>query len=277
VRTLLLIALALLDPVSQQWNAPVEPFKIIGNVYYVGAAEVAAYVIATPKGLILLDGGFEETAPMIEANIRKLGFNLGDVRIILNSHAHFDHAGGLQKLERDTGARFYASEADAPLLARGGKDDPQFGNSLPFPPVTPDDVIREGDRVTLGGITLVAHITPGHTRGCTTWTTKVRLRRKSYDVVFVGSATVPPEYRIVGNPKYPDAVDDYRRTFATLEALPCDVFLGSHGSFFHLKEKMAKGSFIDPDGYKAFVARAKTAFEDVVKKQTAEWTKTSSR
>lgn len=271
---LVLILLAALSPESQKWNAPVAPFRIAGNVYYVGAAEVSSFLIATPKGLIVIDGGFEETAPAIEANIRALGFDPAGVRILLNSHAHFDHAGGLKKLRDDTGARLYASEGDAPMLARGGKDDPQFGDRFLFPAVTPDALLRDGDRVTLGGTTLVAHITPGHTRGCTTWTMKVRDGGKSYDVVFVGSASVPSEYRLVRNPKYPDAVADYRRQFATLQSLPCDIFLASHGSMFHLKEKMAKGSFVDPEGYKTFVALAKAAFEAHVKQ---EWTKTSSR
>ena len=267
---LFLILLLALDPQSQKWNAPVEPFRIVGNVYYVGAAEVSSFMIATPKGLIVIDGGFEETAPMIEANIRKLGFDPRDVRILLSSPAHFDHVGGWKKLRDDTHARFYASAGDAPLLARGGLDDPQFGDRFRFPPIEPDAILHDGDRVSLGGTTLVAHITPGHTPGCTTWSMKAG----GHDVVFVGSPTVPPQYRLVGNPKYPNAVDDYRRQFATLEALPCDVFLASHGSFFHLKEKMAKGSFVDPQGYKDFVAHMKATFEARVKQ---EWTKTSSR
>lgn len=271
---LFLILLAALTPETQRWNAPVAPFRIAGNVYYVGAAEVSSFLIATPRGLIVLDGGFEETAPMIEANIRKLGFDPKDVRILLNSHAHYDHAGGLKTLRDDTGARLYASAGDAPLLARGGRDDAQFGDRFLFPPIEPDVIVNDGDRVTLGGTTLVAHVTPGHTPGCTTWTMKTRDGGRTYDVVFVGSPTVPSEYRLVGNPKYPNAVADYRRQFATLESLPCDIFLASHGSMFHLREKMAKGSFVDPEGYKKFVAWAKAAFEARVKQ---EWTKTSSR
>jgi metallo-beta-lactamase class B len=271
---LFLILLAVLSPESQKQNAPVAPFRIAGNVYYVGAAEVSSFLIATSKGLIVLDGGFEATAPMIEANIRKLGFDPKDVRILLASHAHFDHVGGIRKLRDDTGARFYASEGDAPLFMRGGLGDPQFGDRFPFPAIKPDVLLKDDDKVTLGDTTLVAHVTAGHTPGCTTWTMKVRDGGKSYDVVFVSSPSVPSEYRLVGNPKYPNAVDDYRRQFATLESLPCDVFLASHGSMFHLKEKMAKGSFIDPEGYKKFVAWAKAAFEARVKQ---EWTKTSSR
>ena len=267
---LFLILLAALDPQSQKQNAPVAPFRIAGNLYYVGAADITSFLIVTPAGLIVLDGGFEETAPMIEANIRKLGFDPKQIRILLNSHAHYDHAGGLKKLRDDSGARFYASEGDASLLARGGRDDPQFGDRLLFPAIKPDVLVKDGDRVTLSGTTLVAHVTPGHTPGCTTWTMKAG----ALSVVFVGSPTVPPQYRLTGNPKYPNAVADYRKTFVTLESLPCDIFLGAHGSFFHLQEKMRNGKFVDPAGYREFVAWAKSAFEARVKQ---EWTKSSSR
>jgi metallo-beta-lactamase class B len=254
------------DPVSRSWNQPVEPFRIIRNVFYVGASDVTSYLIATPKGHILIDGGFAETAPMILDNVRKLGFNPHDIRILLNSHAHYDHAGGLAAIKAATGATFIASEGDAPQLARGGKDDPQFGNAFPFPPVTPDKLARDGDRVALGGTILTVHVTPGHTRGCTTWTTTVREAGRNYDVVFVGSPSVPPQYKLVGNPRYPDAVGDYRRQFAALKALPCDVFLASHGNFYHLAEKMKHAGekpnpFIDPEGYKKFVAEMEREFE----------------
>lgn len=257
------------DPVSRSWNQPVEPFRIIRNIYYVGASDVTSYLIATPKGHILLDGGFEETAPMILANVEKLGFDPADIRILLSSHAHYDHAGGLAAIHDKTGATLIASEGDAPQLARGGKDDPQFGDRFPFPPVTPDRLAREGDRVTLGGSILTAHITPGHTRGCTTWTMKVREKGKTYDVVFLGSPSVPSDYKLAGNPRYPDAVDDYRRQFATLKALPCDVFLAAHGNFYDLAGKMKRAGskpnpFVDPDGYKAFVEKMEAAFEERV-------------
>ena len=261
------------DPVSRSWNQPVEPFRIIRNIYYVGASDVTAYLIVTPKGHILIDGGFAETAPMILENVTKLGFDPADVRILLNSHAHYDHAGGLAAIRRLTGATFIASEGDAPLLARGGKDDPQFGNAYPYPPVMPDKLAREADRVALGGTILTAHITPGHTRGCTTWTARVRERGRNYDVVFVGSATVASQYKLIGNPLYPDAVADYRRTFAVLKSLPCDVFLGAHGSDFDLAGKMKRvgqkpNPFLDPQGYKKFVAAMDVAFEAEVKKES---------
>jgi metallo-beta-lactamase class B len=249
------------DPVSRSWNQPVEPFRIAGNLYYVGATDIASYLITTPKGHIVLDGGFVETAPMILANIRKLGFDPKDVRILLNSHAHYDHVGGLAELKRATGATFYASRRDLPQLARGGTDDPQFGNKYPFPPIMADRIVDDGTRVSLGGVTMVAHMTPGHTPGCTTWTTRVGKR----DVVFVGSSSVPSEYRLKNNPRYPNAIEDYRANFRTLKSLECDIFLASHGNFFGLAEMIAKKKpFAGEQEYREFVAASEKRFEQRV-------------
>lgn len=242
---------------DRHWNQPVEPFRIVGNVYYVGAVEVSSFLITTPKGHILLDGGFPETAPQIERSIEKLGFKLRDVKILLSSHAHYDHAGGLAELKRATGAKLYAGAGDIALLTRGGADDPQFGDKYPFPPVETDHPLHDGERITLGGITVVAHATPGHTRGCTTYS----LHTGGHDVVFVGSPTAPEGYRLVDNPAYPDAVSDYRKQFAVLESLPCDVLLASHGSFFKLTEKRKTHNFVDRNEYRRFVAEMKAAFE----------------
>jgi metallo-beta-lactamase class B len=263
-------AFAQSDPTSRSWNQPVEPFRIAGNIYYVGATDVTSYLITTPKGHIVLDAGFVETTPMILANIRKLGFRVEDVKILIASHAHYDHVGGLAELRRVTGAKLYASRRDLPQLARGGTDDPQFGNRFLFPPVVADHIVEDGSVVTLGGMKLVARITPGHTPGCTTWTARVREGKRMLDVVFVGSPTVPAGYRLIGNHRYPDAVADYRRQFEILEKLPCDVFLASHGNFFGLLEKIRdKRSFIDPDGYRTFVASMKKAFESKVESASA--------
>jgi metallo-beta-lactamase class B len=257
------------DPVSRSWNEPVAPFRIIENVYYVGASDVTSYLIATPKGHIVIDGGFTETAPMIRRNIEQLGFRVSDVRMLLSSHAHYDHAGGLAELKSATGATFYASAGDAPQLARGGLDDPQFGNRFPFPPITADRLLHDGSRITLGGTTLIARLTPGHTKGCTTWTMRTK---HGLNVVFLGSPSVPSEYRLAANPRYPNAIDDYRQQFAILRSLKCDVFLASHGNFYELAEKMKhrgekKNPFIDPDGYRAFIERAAERMEKVVAEQ----------
>jgi metallo-beta-lactamase class B len=246
------------DPVSRSWNQPVKPFRIAGNLYYVGASDVTSYLITTPKGHILLDGGFVETAPMILENIRTLGFAPKDVHILLSSHAHYDHAGGLAELKRVTGATFYAQRREIPLLARGGLDDPQFGNRFPFPPVYADRILDDRSRVSLGGVTLTAHLTPGHTPGCTTWTTRIAGK----NVVFVGSPSVPSSYRLKNNPRYPNAIEDYRVQFRRLKTLGCEVFLASHGNFFGLSDIIEKKkSFAGCDAYHAFVDQFERGFE----------------
>ena len=266
-RTLLLTllfantALSQSDPVSRSWNQPVEPFRIVGNIYYIGASDIASYLIATAKGHIVIDGGFVETAPMILANIRKLGFEPKDVKILLSSHAHADHAGGLAELKRATGATFYASRGDLPQHARGGLDDPQFGNQFPYPPIHADRILEDRQKLSLGGTTLVAHITPGHTPGCTTWTT----RAAGKDVVFVGSPSIPNSYRLTNNPRYPNAIEDYRKQYARLKSLGCDVFLASHGNFFDLADMLSgKKKWAGCDEYHAFVDGWERRFEERV-------------
>ncbi|HVG07084.1 MAG TPA: subclass B3 metallo-beta-lactamase [Thermoanaerobaculia bacterium] len=257
------------DPTSRSWNQPVEPFRIAGNLYYVGASDIASYLIATPKGHILLDGGFVETVPLIRESVKKLGFKIEDVKILLNTHAHYDHAGGLAELKKLTGARLHASEADAPALARGGKDDPLFGDQFLFPPVQADRLVKDGDTVTLGGSTLTARLTPGHTAGCTTWTMKV----DGLNVVFVCSTSVLPMMKLGAEPSYPGIADDYARTFRVLRAIPCDLFLAAHGSFYNLKEKaerLKKGEgenpFVDPDGYRSYLDRNEKVFRERLEK-----------
>lgn len=268
-------AVALLVSTTVVAADDVDPFRVIGNIYSVGTNDVTSFLITTPKGHILIDGDEPAHAAMIERNIAKLGFELRDVKILLNTHAHFDHAGGLAELKRATGAKLFASRGDTPLLARGGVDDPQFGDRFPYPPVEPDHVIADGERVTVGGVTLTAHITAGHTPGCTTWTMAVRDRGRTLHVVDFCSPSVPSEYRLVGNPRYPNAVEDYRKQFATLKRLPCDVPLASHGSMFDLQGKrhrlvIEKGPnpFIDPKGCAAFISSMEKRFEDTVARQS---------
>jgi len=261
-----------------EWNQPVAPFRIIGNVYYVGASDVTSFLIVTPAGDIVLDGGLAQTAPQIAANIQTLGFKLGNVKILLNSHAHFDHAGGLAELKKRTGARLVAMEGDAALLEHGGRGDFFFGDADPFPPVTPDRAVQEGDKVSLGGTTLTAHLTPGHTRGCTTWTMTTREADKDYNVVFVCSATVLDGYELIDRAdrpaSYPGIAADYEKAFRVWKGLPCDVFLASHGQFFNLAEKreaLNKGArenpFIDPKGYEEYISRNEADFQAELDRQ----------
>jgi metallo-beta-lactamase class B len=262
------------DPTSRSWNRPVEPYRIVGNLYYVGASDITSYLIATPEGHILLDGGFVETAPIIEANIKKLGFRLEDVKVLLSSHAHFDHAGGLAELKRATAAKFAAMDREAPLLARGGKGDFFFGDSQPFPSIQADRLLHDGDTVTLGGTTLTAHLTPGHTMGNTTWTMKAKEGDRTYDVVFAASTSILPGVSLTHNPKYPEIAEDYAKTFRILKSLPCDVFLSSHASFFdglRKADRLRKGAkenpFIDPQGYKDYVARMEKKYEEQIRQE----------
>ena len=258
---------------ARAWNQPVEPYRVVGNVYYVGAANVSSFLIVTPAGHILLDSGFAETVPLIRRNVERLGFRMGDIKILINGHAHYDHAGGLAQLKQETGAQLAASEAEAALLAAGGRGDFQFGDRLTFEPVTADRILRDGDLVGLGGVTMVARLTPGHTKGNTTWTMRVSEGRRVYDVVFVGSTTVPG-YKLVGNPEYPEIAADYARTFRLLKSLPCDVFLAPHGSFNSMLRKaelLAGGKrpnpFIDPRGYRRFLAETEKAFREQLKRE----------
>lgn len=265
------------DPTSRSWNRPVEPYRIVGNLYYVGASDITSYLIATPGGLILIDGGFAETVPLIRENLRKLGFKLGDVKVLLNSHAHYDHAGGLAELKKATGAKLAASAEDAALLARGGRDDHVFGDRFPYTPVTADRILKDGDTVALGGSKLTAHLTPGHTKGCTTWTTQVDDGGTKRDAVFVCSTSVLSEAKLTNNPRYPSVASDFEKTFRALRSLPCDVFLASHGAIYDREakaERLRKGTeknpFVDPEGYRSYLDRSEKAFRDRLQAEKAE-------
>lgn len=250
-------------------NQPVEPFKIIGNIYYVGASDVTAYLITTPNGHILIDAGFEETVPQIKANVAKLGFKLEDIKILLINHAHYDHCGGLAEIKKLTNAKLYASPPDASVLEDGGMSDFRFGGDKPlFTPVKVDEILKDGQEIKLGNTTLKTYFTHGHTKGATSWTTDISENGKKYKVVFASSVTTL-DYSFVNNAKYPTIAEDFTKTYQTLKAIKADVFLASHGVFFDLTEKAAKlrsgaktNPFIDAKGYQSFVARMDKAFQD---------------
>ncbi len=259
--------------VQQDMNKPQAPFKIIDDIYYVGTNDIGIYLITTPKGSILLDSGFAETLPQLQANVATLGFKLDDVKILLTSQAHFDHVGGMAELKRLTHATLEASAADAKLMADGGRDDFGFYDRFTYTPVRADKVLADGQQVGLGGVTLTAHLTPGHTKGCTTWTMTVEEGGKAYHVVFLCGVTVPG-YKLVDNPGYPNIVSDYEHSFVTLKALPCDVFLGAHGSYYGLQSKLARlkadpGSnpLIDPAGYRKYLDDSQQSFAQELARQ----------
>ena len=262
---------------AAEWSQPFEPFRIIGNVHYVGTTELGAYLISTPEGHILIDGGFDITAPVILKSIRKLGFRPEDVEVLLTTQAHMDHVGSMVALKQATGAKVMAMEGDAALLERGGQGDFAFGDSFMFPPVTVDRVLHDGELVTLGGTTLTARHTPGHTRGCTTWTMTVKDGEASRAVVFAGSLSVNPPVRLVIDESYPGIRTDYERSFAIMRSLEPDVFLGAHAGFFRLHDKAARlragetpNPFVDPAGLGAWVDGMERQFlERVEKERTA--------
>lgn len=269
---LLLCSFPLLAQQTQtfrEWNRPIPPFQVAGPLYYVGVAQVTSLLITTPKGHILIDGAFQESADRILENVRTLGFKPEEIRVLLSTHAHTDHAGGLAEIKARTGARLYAGAADAPLLARGGKQDFAFGDDLPFPPVDVDVAMTDSEQVTLGDVTVRALATPGHTKGCTSWIFTISDQGKPVRVIMVGG-TSAPGYRLVGNEKYPEIVADYEHSFARLKAQSCDIFFEGHGFNFGLEEKRARQrSFIDPAGYQASLSRAEQAFRKQLDEQLA--------
>ena len=237
---------------------------------------MANYLVTTSRGNILINSDLESNLPMIQASIEKLGFKFKDTKILLISHAHWDHDAGSAKIKELTGARYMVMDADVPVVESGGRSDFQYGNNPQFlyPPTSVDRVLHDGDEVRLGGAVLVAHLTPGHTKGCTTWTMKVTEAGKTYNVVIVGSPNVNPGYQLVDNGTYPQIAQDYQRMWEVLKSLSCDIFLGAHGAYFGLEEKyplMKDGGanpFVDPSGYQKFVAEKEQDFHTELAKQS---------
>ena len=257
------------------WTEPFPPFHIAGNLYYVGSKGLANYLIVTPQGNILINSDLEANVPMIQASIEKLGFKFKDTKILLISHAHWDHDAGSGMIKERTGATYMVMDADVPVVESGGKADFQYGSdpATLYRPSKVDRVLHDGDEVKLGDTILVAHLTPGHTKGCTTWTMKVTEGGKTYDVVIVGSPNVNEGYKLVDNSSYPQIAEDYERMWRVLKSLHCDFFLGAHGAYFGLEEKfplMKAGGvnpFIDPEGYKKYVAQKDEEFHAELAKQ----------
>ena len=262
-------------PVQNDWTEPFPAFRIAGNLYYVGSKGLASYLITTPEGHILINSNMEANVPMIRTSIESLGLKFSDVKILLISHAHWDHCAGSATIKRLTGAKYMVMAQDVEAIESGGKTDFQYGKdpTTLYAATKVDRALQDGDEVKLGGATLKAHLTPGHTRGCTTWTMKVTDGAKTRDVVIVGSPNVNPGYKLVGNTVYPRIAEDYEQTFRVLKSLPVDYFLGAHGSYFDMEAKYPRlkagdsNAFIDPAGYKAYVEDRDQAFRSELKKQ----------
>jgi metallo-beta-lactamase class B len=254
---------------AQQQTPRVEPFRIAGHLYYVGDSDIGSYVIATDGGHFLIDGGYESTVPAIEANVVKLGFKLADIKFLLNTQGHGDHAGGFAALRKHTGAKLMVSGPDADVIERGGTRDFSLGDSLTFPPAQVDGRLTDGQKLTLGKTTLTANLTPGHTMGCTTWTFDV-IEGRTLHVVDLCGLTILENTRVSGMPGYPGITRDYERTFEILRKMPIDIFIGAHPAYYGGLEKAAKAKaepagpnpFIDPDGFHRMIDGAERKFRD---------------
>ena len=256
----------------QSWLLPFEPRKIIGDIYYVGTNVVSSFLIVTPSGNILLDTGPIGMLPQVKANIEKLGFKVNDVKLLLNSHSHFDHCGGFAEFKRQTGATVIASKLDGEAMTRGGKGDFYWGDQLAYEPVKPDRIISDSERVELGGVSLTAHLTPGHTRGCTSWSMRVNENGKDYDVLFLCGLTASL-YKLTNNDQYPNIVEDERNSIRKLRSMHVDVLLASHSFYFDLEGKAgrqkegAPNPFVDPGELGRHLTEMEKDFEDALQAQ----------
>jgi len=264
--SIMLLPVAARAQANPDWHRAIPGFKIAGNLYYVGTADLAAYLITTPQGNILINGNFKEDVPAIRKSIEGLGFKYADTKIILISHAHGDHDEGVGVIKSNTGARLMVMDADVAAVESTAPGRP--GAKV-------DRILHDRDTVELGGSTLTARLTPGHTPGCTTWTMQVAEGGRMLNAVIVGSPNVNAGFVLVNNKNYPGIAADYVKTFALLKTMPADLFLGAHGAYFNLKDKLPKmgaaaNPFIDAAGYRAYVAEREQAFERESAKQTAD-------
>ncbi len=272
---LFVLAMHLPAQVPAAWTKPFPAFHIAGNLYYVGSEDLASYLIVTPGGDILINSSLESSVPLIRRSVESLGFRFGDIKILLISHAHYDHCAGSAAIKRMTGAKYFVMDADVPVVESGGKTDFQYAahQSMRFPPAHVDRALQDGDTVSLGGAVLTAHRTAGHTKGTTTWTMDETEGGKKMHVVIVGSPNVNPGYKLVGNKTYPQIASDYERGFKVLAGLPCDIFLGAHGAYFGLREKYARlqqgdrSAFVDPAGYRNYISEREEAFQAELHRQ----------
>jgi metallo-beta-lactamase class B len=271
--------------IQPSWTTPIAPFRIADNLYYVGSEDLASYLVVTAKGNILINANLASSPPQIRKSVEKLGFKWSDTRILLNSQAHYDHMAGAAEVVRETHARNMVMDGDVSVVETGGRKDflAPSPNVLPYAPAHVDRVLHDKDTVTLGGVTLTAHKTAGHTRGCTTWTMRAHLPGEPAgtlrNIVIVGGVGFWSEFHFVAMPghpvSYPGIAQDFQHTFSELRALPCDVFLGAHGGYFDMLTKLKQYPqtgprvFIDPAGYKDFVADAQETFTKALSKQEA--------
>ncbi len=264
----------LLKQMTIKWNKPTEPFKVIGNIHYVGTDGLAVYLLTTPQGHILIDTAMPEANPQIKSSIEKLGFKVADIKLIINTHAHIDHTGGLADFKKVTGAQMIAGEADKPLLEGGYYPGRETAEELKFPPLKVDRTVKAGDKVSLGDVTLTAHATPGHSPGCTSWSMDVKDGDATRSVIFFCSATVALN-QLVGKPTHTSIVEDYKKTFAWAKSQKFDVLLAPHPEMYGAMEKRQKvaagapNPFVNPGEFNTYLGTLEKQFEEGLAKQQA--------
>jgi metallo-beta-lactamase class B len=270
--SLLLTALPLFA--LARWDPP--PVRIVGNLYYVGDTDLAAYLIVTPKGDILINSGFEYSVNEIRDRMKSLGFRITDIKILLATHAHSDHVAAMATIKRLSGAKMWAIEQEAELLETGGKTDYLFGSAGWFPPVKVDQTFKDGDKIELGGSALTAHLTPGHTKGSTSYTMNIVENNHEYQVLIANLPNVNEGTALINNPQYPSIAADYARTFEVLRRLPCDIYLTSHAGQFGLMAKYQPGkpyspdTFVDPYGLPRILEHLEERFRAEMEEQEQE-------
>jgi len=269
------VAVAQINPA---WTAPQKPFRIVDNLFYVGSRDLACFLITTPAGNILMNASLESSPPLIRKSVETLGFRWTDTKILLNSQAHFDHLGGAAAIVKQTGAKLMVMDGDVTVAQSGGAND--FAALPLFPRVHVDRTLHDCDTITLSGVVLTAHKTPGHTRGCTTFTMKAIDSGRTLDVVIIGGLSALDSLPLVATAKQPASyrgiAEDFEHAFATLRDFPCDIFLGAHGEYFDMQQKLARshdegpGMWIDPEGYRRTVAEAQQRFEQRLESEQAK-------
>jgi metallo-beta-lactamase class B len=253
------------------WRTPFTPHRVAGNIYYVGTYDLACFLITTPEGHILMNSGTKESTPLIRDSVEKLGFRFADIRVLLTMQAHFDHVAALAEIQKITGAKMWATAADARLLRDGGKSDFHFGDRYRFEPVEVSRVLKDKEKIRFGGVEMEVHLTPGHTEGSSTYSMVVEEDGRKWQVLFANMGSINEGVKLIGNPKYPRIAKDYEQTFRTQKSLPCQIFLSAHASQYRLHEKYKPGqpyritTFVDPEGYRAAVKK----YEDLFQEQLA--------
>ncbi len=268
---------ALVAQQNPEWTKPFPPFRIVGNIYWVGSYDLSSYLVTTPQGNILINTGIGDTAQEIKRSVETLGFKLSDTKILTATHGHYDHVAGLAALKRMTGATVMIAEPDRELLETGGKADFRFGNDAfaQFDPVKVDRTFKDNDTISLGGSVLTAHLHAGHTKGATSFTTNVQDGGKTYRVIIANMGSINPGVKMTGMPGFPDIAQAYANTFRAQKDMQIDVWLASHASQFHMHEKYTPGSpydprrFVDPDGFRKSVQELEKTYLEQVAREKA--------